>query len=99
IMSILQNGVANETYNISSGYDFTNIEVFQLACNILEEQHKIKAHQLLEFVVDRPGHDFRYSINSDKVRALGWKPTWKFKKGLEYCIDWYMKNRWWFTAK
>lgn len=98
VMTVLNAGEDNQTYNISSGYDFRNIEVFHHICNIMEEKYKLPAHKLAEFVTDRPGHDFRYSINSTKLRDLGWKPTWKFKKGLEATVDWYMNNQWWFKT-
>lgn len=96
IMTILDNGKANEIYNISSGHEFTNIEVFNEICNIMQSEYKLEGHHLVSFVADRPGHDFRYSVSADKLRQLGWRPTWKFKKGLEHCVGWYMNNPWWF---
>jgi dTDP-glucose 4,6-dehydratase len=53
-----------------------------------------KGHDLIEFVKDRPGHDFRYSINSSKIKSLGWEPKYKFKDGIEQCISWYLANQW-----
>ena len=48
----------------------------------------------IKFVKDRPGHDFRYAINSNKIfRELGWKPKTSFLKGIENTIDWYLKNK------
>lgn len=91
IIKILEEGKVNEIYNISSNHEFTNVEIFNEVCNIMK-----KGHDLLSFVQDRPGHDFRYSVNSNKIKALGWKPNWKFKKGLEHCIEWYTNNRYWF---
>lgn len=91
ILKVLEEGKSNEIYNISSNHEFTNVEIFNEVCNVMK-----KGHDLLSFVQDRPGHDFRYSVNSDKIRALGWKPAWKFKKGLEHCVEWYTNNRWWF---
>ena len=50
---------------------------------------------LIEFVSDRPGHDRRYSLSSEKVRALGWEPRTRLAEGLERTVRWYRENRWW----
>ena len=50
---------------------------------------------LIEYVTDRPGHDRRYSLSSDKVRALGWEPRAAFADGLRQTVDWYRDNEWW----
>jgi dTDP-glucose 4,6-dehydratase len=51
---------------------------------------------LIEFVKDRLGHDLRYSINADKVSALGWKPRIKFEEGIKKTLQWYKRNvEWW----
>lgn len=89
IMTIIKDAISNETYNISSGHEFTNVEVFHEICNVLE-----RGHNLLKFVEDRKGHDFRYAVNSNKIRNLGWTPQWKFKKGLAICTNWYLNNKW-----
>ena len=91
IMLLLQNDIVNETFNISSNHEFSNIEVFHEVCNIMG-----KGHGLLQFTDG--DHDFRYSIDSSKLRKLGWKPNWKFKAGLEYTIKWYTNNQWWFRG-
>lgn len=89
IMTILKDGKDDETYNISSGHEFSNIEVFHQLCNALET-----GHDLLTFVEDRKGHDYRYSVDATKLRNLGWKPGYKFKHGLDLCINWYKNNKW-----
>lgn len=89
ILKILKDGVDNETYNISSGHEFSNIEVFHEICNILG-----RGNELIQFVNDRPGHDFRYSVDSSKLRNIGWKPDNKFKNGLYNTVSWYEKNPW-----
>jgi len=89
ILTILNKGNINETYNVSANQEFTNIEVVQKICNLLEG-----GHQLIEFVKDRPGHDFRYSINSSKIRELGWQPNYKFKEGIVETVEWYKINKW-----
>lgn len=50
---------------------------------------------LIEFVEDRPGHDIRYSLDSSKIRELGWKTENSFKEGLEETVKWYLENEWW----
>jgi dTDP-glucose 4,6-dehydratase len=50
---------------------------------------------LIEFVPDRPGHDRRYSLSSEKLRALGWEPQVRFAEGLERTVAWYRDNSWW----
>lgn len=89
IMKILESGAVNETYNISSGHEFSNIEVFHEVCNIFGH-----GDELLKFVEDRPGHDYRYALDASKIRAMGWKPSYKFKNGLYHTCNWYEKNSW-----
>lgn len=91
IWKIIESNKYNEIYNISTGSEISNLELFNHMANILG-----KGHNLLSFVSDRPGHDFRYSCNSNKLRALGWKPNHKFLKALEATISWYDNNRWFF---
>ena len=51
---------------------------------------------MIDFVDDRPGHDFRYAINSEKLKSLGWTPKANFDDELEKIVDWYIKNKdWW----
>ena len=55
-----------------------------------------KSNDLMEFVGDRPGHDFRYSLDSSKIKKIGWKTETDFETGLKNTIDWYIKNdSWW----
>ncbi len=89
ILAVLNKGAPNETYNIAANQEFTNIEVVNMICNAME-----KGHDLISFVKDRPGHDFRYSIDSSKLKSLGWKTQYKFKDGLAETVDWYTSNHW-----
>ncbi len=89
LMTVLNNGEPNQIYNIAANQEYTNIEVVQKICNVMES-----GHQLISFVNDRPGHDFRYSINTDKLSELGWKPAIKFKDGIRDTIQWYKNNQW-----
>lgn len=90
IMTIINKGVPNETYNIGANQELTNIEVVQKICNTMG-----KGHELMSFIPDpRLSHDFRYSIDSSKLRELGWKPNFKFKEGIVNTVEWYMSNQW-----
>ncbi len=90
ILSILKRGAPNEIYNISANQELHNIEVIQKICNTIG-----KGHNLITHIPDpRSGHDFRYSINSSKLKQLGWEPKLKFSEGIEKTVDWYMNNKW-----
>ena len=88
---VLQKGEPGEIYNISAGNEKSNLEVVRKILQILE-----KPEELITFVEDRPGHDFRYSLDSSKIRSkLGWKPKFSFEKALEATVNWYKENEWW----
>ena len=89
ILTVLNQGQPNEIYNISANQEFPNIEVIQSICNAME-----KGWNLIEFISDpRQGHDFRYAVDSTKIRELGWKPGYKFKEGIVDTVEWYSKNK------
>jgi dTDP-glucose 4,6-dehydratase len=91
IEMILRKGKVGEIYNISSGNERRNLEVARF---IIRELGRDES--LIEFVKDRPAHDFRYSIDSSKIRKLGWEPKVRFEEGLRKTIRWYLENRsWW----
>ncbi len=87
---LIQRGVDGETYNIGAGNERNNLEITAL---ILEELGKPK--ELMTFVKDRPGHDRRYSVSTEKIRALGWRPRHPFREAMVATIKWYRDNRWW----
>ena len=94
IMSVLEKGENNQTYNICAGQEFSNLEVVNEICKAMG-----KGHNLIKFVDDPrgAGHDFRYAMNCDKIKQLGWKPEVQFKKQLnDLCVRWYIDNAWWF---
>jgi len=92
LLKILNSDVINETYNISANQEYRNIEVVQMVCNAVGDGHSLITH-----IKDpRPGHDFRYSVDASKLRALGWKPEFKFKEAIGGVCEWYMNNQWWF---
>lgn len=88
ITKILELGKNGEVYNISANQEYTNIEVVNEICNVMG-----KGHSLISFCEDRPGHDFRYAIDSSKLRSLGWEPKYKFKGGIKACSEWYINNQ------
>jgi dTDP-glucose 4,6-dehydratase len=87
---ILRKGKKGEAYNVGGGNEVKNIELTEM---ILSELGKGK--EMIEFVPDRLGHDFRYSLNCEKIFSLGWKPRTPFKEGLKKTIKWYKENEWW----
>lgn len=89
ILTVLNHGKPNEVYNISANQEFPNIEVIQKICNAMGD-----GHELISFVGERPGHDFRYSVDSSKIRSLGWKPQYKFSDGIVQTVEWYKLNQW-----
>lgn len=89
LLTVLNSGALNETYNISANQEFTNIEVIQKICNAMG-----RGHDLVSFIKELPGHDFRHSTNSAKIRELGWKPNYKFNNGIVETVEWYQKNSW-----
>jgi dTDP-glucose 4,6-dehydratase len=87
---LLKKGRAGEIYNIGSGNEMNNLEITELLLCFLE-----KGNEMITFVKDRPGHDFRYSIDCSKIKKLGWKPAYSFKSALNETVDWYKMNSWW----
>ncbi|MAG44593.1 dTDP-glucose 4,6-dehydratase [bacterium] len=95
IDKVLHGGKVGEIYNIGTGVLKQNIKITKL---ILKELGKSLAY--IEYVKDRPGHDRRYSLDSSKIRALGWKPKYEFKNALQKTIKWYLRNhKWWERLK
>ena len=90
IGAVLERGLTGEVYNVGGPDECPNLEVVR---RILA--HTDRDETLIEFVTDRPGHDRRYSLSSDKVRALGWEPRMRFDDGLERTVVWYRDNPWW----
>ena len=92
---VLTDGVPGEVYNIGAANEMTNKE---LTYAILERMGR--GEEMIEFVADRPGHDLRYSVDTRKVRELGWKPDHTFEEALDATIAWYRANEaWWRPLK
>ena len=91
IKLILEQGTIGETYCIGGNNEKTNLEITKLIL-----KHFKKGKEMIKFIKDRPGHDFRYAINSSKIKKqLNWKPKIDFNKGLKHKINWYKNNEWW----
>jgi dTDP-glucose 4,6-dehydratase len=98
---VLNKGVPGETYNIGGNCELSNLEVVQHICRLLDELAPGEtAHEnLIEFVADRPGHDYRYAMDISRIsRELGWVPTQSFGSGLATTVKWYIDNRNWWQA-
>lgn len=87
---ILQHGDLGEVYNIGGGEEKTNIEITMKILDFLG-----KDETMIEYVEDRKGHDFRYSLDFGKLQALGWEPKYSFDEAMKATITWYRENEWW----
>ena len=94
-----ENGRVGETYVIGGRSERKNIDVVRAICALLDElapKAGMKHESLIEFVADRPGHDYRYAIDSGKFeRELGWRPRESFESGLRKTVTWYLENQEW----
>ena len=101
IHTIIENGKIGETYNVGGNNEIMNIDIVKTICNILDEikpsTHLKSYMELITFVTDRPGHDFRYAIDSSKLKnELNWQPKETFETGIKQTINWYLENQtWW----
>ena len=97
IIKILENGKPGETYNIGGSCEKNNLEVVSEICKILDsikpKQDGSSYKEQIEFVKDRPGHDFRYSLDTSKIKKdFNWKPKESFSSGLEKTVQWYLNK-------
>jgi dTDP-glucose 4,6-dehydratase len=94
IRRIMQKGQLGEIYNIGTHFEKNNLTTVKTILSILN-----KPHSLIAFVKDRPGHDFRYSVNYSKLKALGWRSHISFHQGIKQTIEWYQEHMDWMTSK
>jgi dTDP-glucose 4,6-dehydratase len=87
---LLERGNPGEIYNIGGGNEKTNLEITKEILDLLSNDDS-----MIEYVTDRPGHDFRYSLDCSKLHAMGWKPKYSFDEALNETISWYTQNEWW----
>lgn len=92
---VIHQGKIGEVYNIGGGNEVNNIALTKYVL-----QNMGFGEEMIEFVADRPGHDLRYSLDSNKIKELGWSPRFQFEQALAQTIDWYRKNSsWWMPLK
>ena len=97
---VLHEGQLGETYLVGGNSELSNIELVRLICQLLDDRRPRSTGgsyaDLIHFVTDRPGHDFRYAIDASRLRdELGWTPRWALAKGLAETVDWYLANQAW----
>lgn len=95
LTQVLRYGKCGESYNIAGNNEKTNIELVNTICEIIDALLPIKksSKHLIKFVSDRPGHDFRYAINCDKIKSIGWEPSSNFAVNLMHTITYYINER------
>ena len=94
LIKIFNKGKNGEFYNIGSNQNLNNLQVSKELLNISKSRIKIGSNVKILFVKDRPGHDIRYALNSNKIKKkLNWKPKTNFRQGIKLTLDWYLKNR------
>ena len=87
---LIEKGNAGEVYNIGGGNEIRNVDLTHRILELLD-----RPTSLITPVEDRLGHDRRYSVDTGKLRALGWRPRHAFEEGLRATVDWYRENEWW----
>ena len=95
LYKIFKKGKIGESYNVGSNINLKNINLVKTILKIFKKKkYKIGKKVKINYVKDRPGHDFRYALNSNKIRKqIGWKSKINLDKGLNMTIDWYLNNR------
>tara|TARA_B100001057_G_scaffold434548_1_gene464261 strand:+ start:531 stop:1544 length:1014 start_codon:yes stop_codon:yes gene_type:complete len=94
LLKVLKKGKIGETYNIGSNKNFNNLEVSEEILKISKKTIELGKKVKISFVKDRPGHDIRYALNSNKIRnKLKWLPRTNFRQGIKLTFEWYLKNK------
>ena len=98
LIKVFKNGSKGEFYNIGSNINSSNFDIAKLLIEISKKKIKLGKKVKIKFVKDRPGHDFRYALDSKKIlKKLKWKSKINLKKGLENTFDWYLNNMKYYT--
>lgn len=96
---IFHNGTLGETYNVGGLNEWTNIDLVNFLCRLMDEKLNRTpgtSASLITYIKDRAGHDMRYAIDATKLETeLGWKPSIQFEEGLSKTVDWYLENQDW----
>jgi dTDP-glucose 4,6-dehydratase len=99
LLKVFQNGKIGEFYNIGSNKNLNNIQICKTLLKISNKINVAKNNVKIKFVKDRPGHDFRYALNSNKIKKeLRWKPKTTFEKGILNTFNWYLDNKKYYTS-
>ena len=99
LLKVFTKGKIGEFYNIGSNKNLNNLQVSKTLINTSKFITKIGKKVKIVFVKDRPGHDVRYALNSNKIKLkLGWKPKTNFRQGIKLTFDWYFKNKKYFKS-
>ncbi len=94
LIKVYQKGRVGEFYNIGSNKNLNNLEVSKKLISVSKKMINLGNKVKISFISDRPGHDIRYALNSDKIKKnLKWKPKVSFEKGIKFTFDWYFKNQ------
>ena len=95
IAVVLRSGKPGASYNIGAGSEVSGVQVADAVLKLCERPEALR-----QFVTDRPGHDYRYALDTAKMAALGWKATVSFEDGMRRTVDWYRANEdWWKRRK
>jgi dTDP-glucose 4,6-dehydratase len=98
LIKVFKSGKKGSFYNIGSNINLDNIKICKQLINIARKKIKLGKNVKIEFVKDRPGHDVRYALNSNKIKKkLNWKPVISITKGLEKTFNWYLNNEKFFS--
>ena len=100
LLKLLKSKFNNESFNISSSLEKTNLEIVKMICETMKKivkRNKLNIQsdyeKLIKFVEDRKGHDLRYSLSSKKlIKKMGWRPKFSLSKGLDLTVNWYLNN-------
>jgi dTDP-glucose 4,6-dehydratase len=87
---VIERGTRGEVYNIGGGNEVRNVDLTHMLLRLADRDTS-----LIKRVQDRQGHDMRYSLDTSKLRTLGWTPQVAFEEGLKDTVDWYRRNEWW----
>ena len=111
LLRVLTAGKPGQTYNIGGNSERTNLQIVETICDVLDELLPAKHNERLigtglnsyrdgiQFVEDRPGHDFRYAMDATKIRQeLAWEPSESFDSGIRKTVQWYLNNESWWTS-
>ncbi len=103
LVHIMNTGAKGRSYNVGGNEERNNLDVVNAVCAILDGLRPAGNHrphaELIEYVADRPGHDFRYAIDATRIKEeLGWSPQETFDSGMRKTVEWYLANQAWVNA-